>query len=268
MPTASKVGLELAEAVDNLGVAVLVARGVEVHPQQAHTRQSLLEVLLKALGAVAEDGQRRCAAHGAHLGQGVRGRAVVAHEAVEAAVVCERHIAVLALGREAALAARGNGGIAAAVVEDDGLTVLGHDAADGVDGLVGEGTCDEAPVAGDIHVHHPHLGQLHVAVALGEGHQAVLTVGGLPVCLDRRRGAAQQRLRSVHRRQQDAAVAAVVTWRGVELLVAALVLLVHYHQAQAGKGQEHRRARADDDTGLVGAQHTLPYLDALVVAKT
>ena len=121
----------------------------------------------------------------AHLRHGVDGAAVVALQEVAEAVIGERHVAEIALGDELAHAAVGAGRVASAVVEEDYMAILGEHAAGGGDGVEGEGAIHFATLAFAFEVHDIYLRQSHLAVALGERHQAILAAfGGLVVRFD------------------------------------------------------------------------------------
>ena len=71
----------------------------------------------------------------------------------------------------------------------------------------------------------------------------------------------------MHRGYDDSRIASVVAWGGVLLLVAGVVLFVHYHHTQVAEGQVYSRSYAYHHHRFGVCEQAFPNVDALIVAE-
>ena len=224
------VGAAVLEIVDDALVSGARARGVEVHAPDAGFGEAGFCHGLYLLRAAAYVAQFRAAAGGADGGHGIRGAAVVAHEAVDILVERKRHVAPLATRRPAARMTFEHRCIAPAVLKEYHLLFRAERGAGLLEERGRERRLHQFLAAQFLHVGHGDGGEGHAGEAAAERDQSVLARFGVAVGLDGGRGSAEQHLGSGEACQHDGGIAGVVARRGVLLLVARFVLLVHNNQ--------------------------------------
>ena len=212
--------------------------GVEVHACDACLRKLVGDSILHLLRAGTTVAQVAVAAVGTLLGHAVRIAAVVAREGRHGLVVRQRHVAVGALWRPAALVALDDGREAAAVLEEYDLLAALEGFADGVFERRGEHAAHHLAAAQVFGVHDVDGGQLEVLVALRHGDEAVLAQFHVAVGLDGGCRRAEHHLRSAPVCHHHGDGPCVVAWGGVLLLERCLVLLVDDDEPQTLVGQE------------------------------
>ena len=262
------IGAVMRKVVDDAVVTRLGASGVQIHARDFLAREIAVHLVLDALGTIAHHLDVRRFASRAQLRQRDGVAAIVAGEHVGVLVIGERHVAVLALGHPAALAAAHHRGITTAILEQDDLLVILQRMAAVTEQLTREHAVHLALSPGLGSIDEFHLGHGDVAIAGEQFHQPILSGHGAVIDLDGWRGTPQQRLGAVHLRQHDGGIATIVARSRVLLLVTAVVLLVDDDKAQLGKRQEHRTAHAHHHTRLAAAQQAAIDVHALVVAKS
>ena len=120
---------------------------------------------------------------------------------------------------------------------------------------------------GLFHVDHFNLWQSIATVTFCDYCQSVFAIFGIPVGFHAGRGTAEDGAGAPQAGQVEGGVAGMVARRGLELLVAVVVLLVDDNELQVVERQEDGTAGAEQH--LVGAaQGPLPHLGALARAET
>ena len=268
------VDAAVLEIVDNLDIAVLLRGAVQIHAGHLGVGEKDGEVVLDALGAEAFHREVVAMACGALGRQGDGVAAVVAAHAVGGLVVDERHVAMLAGGGPMAVVALDAERETASILEKDDLLMIVQSLLDVVEEELGKmgGVGSLHPhlsadaVALLPHVGTEHLGELDAPIAFLHLAEAILALLGVEIALQRGCRRTQDGLGPPEMGQIDGSVAALVAWGRVVLLEAAVVLLVHNHQAQVVKGeekgatgpQEHLKAAV-----LVGVHGAVPHLGTL-----
>ena len=214
-----------------------------------------MQLLLHTLRAEA-DMLQRAAAVGTALRCGLGKAAVVAHEPVVGAVVRQVHTAAGAFRHIAALGAQQLAAAAPAVQEQDALLPRRHVFLQ----LVIQRLADDGAAALPqlmAQVRHDDPGQRLPVEPLPQLQQTVVALFRVPGRLHRGGGGAQQQPRALLGAAVLGHVPGMVA--GCVLgLVRALLFLIHDDETQLRQRREHRRARAQHDTGLAPA-------DALVL---
>ena len=253
------------EAGDEGRQGVFAADGVGVHPADADVGEEDLELVLDLLGAGARELKTGVAAGGAGFGDAGGIAAAVAAQPVLELVEGEADVAVDAADGVVAGRAEVHGGIAAAVLEENGLFApfeSGFKFPDQGRGEEGVATALAVVFPG---VGDDDLGQFDTAEAFGHGDEAELAAGGVFPALQARGGGTEDDVGPVLPGQDEGDVAAVVAGVWFLLLVAGVVLLVDHHQAEVFERQEEGRTGADD--GGLSRQHRPPDLDPLHVVE-
>ena len=180
-------------------------------------------------------------------------------------MVCERHVALVAVWHPSALAALYHRREAAAVLKQYGLFAVVQGLAHGCHQAGRERTAHHLAALQVFNVHHLNLGQAYVVITLHKAHQAKLARMGVVPALERRRGRAEQHLCAKLARKHYGHAAGMIARGGVLLLERRLVFLVDDDKAEIGERQEHGRARTEYNVVGRGRQLLLPYLHALGV---
>ena len=248
-------------------VAVFIASGVEVHARYFLVGKHLVDFVLHAFGAVAHNLDGGLAAGRADVGQSDGITAVVAREGANVLVIGERHVAILAFRHPSALFALHHRSIASAILKENHLLLV----VEGVSALAHEFGGEHAVhflfATSLFGVDNLHLGQLKSFVACEQRHESESAATSFVECLNRGRGRAEQSFCAVHRCYDYCRIAPVVAWRGVLLLVAGVVLFVHYHHAEVAERQVHSRANAYHHHRFGACEQAFPDVDALIVAE-
>ena len=263
-----QVGASGREVADDALVGIARAGGVEVHACHAGLWEDVAQLVLDLLRAIAPPLQFLLPQAGTLGRDPVGVAAVVAGQLVHGSVERERDVAVLAAGHPSALLALNHRGVAAAVLEEDGLLAALQGLSDTRQQQRREGAVHHLAPLQVSDVYHLYLGQLHALVPLLQLHQSVLARHGVVVGSPSRGGGTEQNVRreNCEACHHDGHAAGMIAGHGVLLLVAGLVLLVDDDEAQALEGQEHGRAGTEDDVVGVGRQLFLPDLHALGIA--
>ena len=135
-------------------------------------------------------------------------------------------------------------------MEEYHLPAFGYGLAGGLYRLSGQRAEHVAAFAGSGKVYEIDFRESDAGIAFGERHKTEFSGKRLMIGLHRRGGAAQKGLGAVHRGEHHGYVASVVARSRVELFVALFMLFVDNHQTEVGKGEEHRRACANDNLRL------------------
>ena len=106
-------------------------------------------------------------------------------------VIYERHIAILAFGCPATLAAHHHRGKSATVLEDYGLTSVVDGMSHILNQFLRQRTAVEFLFALFAHIHNLDIGKYRTLKSLSESNKTVTSGLGLMVSLHRRRGRAQ-----------------------------------------------------------------------------
>ena len=247
------VVLAAGEPGQQLFVGVLGGGGVLVHPQDACLREELCQLLLSLLGA--EAAVLQCSAAG---GAFLRGRvqlaaAVVTEQLVRRFVVDHRDAALCAFEHLAAVFTLGDGLVAPAVEQQDGLLFRFQIAADGIF----ERQADLARVAGGQlgpHIDDLDMGQRVAAVPLGQPHQLGAPMLGCKVALGAGGRAGQQEQCPILGRALPGHLVGGVAGRGFGT-VGVLLLLVDDDEADVFQRREDGAAGAHHDVGPAVLDH-------------
>jgi hypothetical protein len=224
---------------------VATARAAAVHAQHRHVREPLCERFLQPFGADALGLQRQPAAVRAGRRNRLARAAVVALQPPAAAVHRHRGVAAPALRAPAAVVAQQHRGVAAAILEHQDLATGRQRAADRRQQLRRQAGLQRSLA----HVEHAHRGRPGHSGAVRQAQVRVAARAGVVQRFQRRGRAAEQDRHAQRLAAHQREVARVVA-DAVELLVAAVVLLVDDDQAGVRQRREHRRARADDHPRL------------------
>ena len=171
-----QVGAPGAEVADEPFVGIAGAGGVEVHAADTRFGEDVAHVGLNLLRAVAAGLQLRSATGGAGHGHLVDGTAVVAYQLVHLAVQRQRDVTVLTVGHPAALLTLYHRGIAAAVLEEDGLLATFQGFTQTGEQQWRERAAHHLAALQVAGVYHLYLGQLDAGMALRQLYIAVLTL--------------------------------------------------------------------------------------------
>ena len=188
--TDEQIGLACAEVVDDTLVGSFRAGGVEIHACHACFGKHLFYLVLDLLRAIAAAAEVRIAATGADHRHRLGVAAIVAGKHVEALVIGEAHVAVLAVGHPAADLALDHRRKATAVLEEDSLLALAQRLAYGTEQLRRERTTHHFAVTQVLDVDDMDVGQLYTLIALHELHISVFSRLGVVVAFHAWRGTA------------------------------------------------------------------------------
>ena len=172
---------------------------------------------------------------------------IMARQQVEALMVSERHIAILAFWSPAAGVARQYWGKSATVLEQYDLLAIGQRVAHRRKETWRERARHHLAMTQVLNVHDLYLWQFHALETRGEGYEAVFARNGIVVALHGRRGSSKQGLGTKHLRHDDRRRTGMVTRRRVLLLETRLVLLVDNDEAEFLKRQEDGTSCSKDN---------------------
>lgn len=119
--TDKDIGTMAGKVIENVLVGITSLGGIEIKPCCAGFRQEGVEFLFDAFGTESERFEMCLTTSRAGIGQAIGRAAVVADELSEAAMIGEGNVATGTAGHPSAGGALHHGGIAAAVLEEDGL---------------------------------------------------------------------------------------------------------------------------------------------------
>ena len=235
------VDFPLSEIAKGVGVGVLAAHVVGVHPFDPRLGKSLDQRVLHFFRAAARVFERRRPALGTRVGHAAGKIAEMAAKFFRAAMERQRDAAIRAHLDIAALRTLERRGITPPVEENDGLLVAVDARVDRLDqaGREKDGGFAFFCGANIEHMRHRHLAFLDT---LEQFDQPVLALLRVVVRLERRRGRAKHDRHAFKMTAHNGDVARVIMRRFL-LLVGMLVLLVHDDNAEILEGRENGRAR-------------------------
>lgn len=182
-------------------------------------------------------------------------------------MICERYVAVGAPRNPCALAASGQRGISAPVLEEYYLRTFLKGIPGQTDGFCGERAFYSLGTTGGVHVDNAYLRQGCVAETCGKLHEAEFIVFRLVIGFDRRGGRPQECFRPVHLCKHHRHIASVISRCGVVLFVAAFMLFVHNHQAEVGEGEEYCGSCPDYHERIGRGKQATPYVHSFAVGE-
>ena len=203
-----------------------------------------MQLLLDVLRPRADEAQL-AAAFGARAVHALHISAVVAHQALVCAVICERNAAPWASVSIAAISAAYQLMCAAAVDEQYALLA----ALDILLKLIPQEAAYIAVVPAAklaLHVNYLHFGKPHIVIAVFQREERVPPDARVIARTDVRRGGAEQQQTVILRAAELCNVARVIPWI-VLGLISLFLLLVYYDRAQIAERRENRAACADND---------------------
>ncbi len=251
--TDQNIGAVRREIADDGAEGALRGDRIAVQPRHARLGKAFGNLLLDLLRAEAHRLQLDHLARGAAMRRRLRMAAIVADELFAPLVVGERHVALGAARRPAALGALEVGGEAAPVLEKHHLLAARQRRIDPIEQLLVEMAVTLVAPRRPPNVRQHDRRGLRRAVALRQFGASVFARRGVEPRFERGGGAAEQGTASRLPCQPDGDIAGRIARGGFRLLVARIVLLVDDHQPEPLQRQKDRRADPDDEGAPRGA---------------
>ena len=147
-----------------------------------------------------------------------------------------------ALWNLAAIVALNHRRVGAPVPEDKSLTSLLHILFKGINELLGEGALHFAHSARFYCIYNLHIGSRSSKITEGQHHPCIFFYGDIVERLKRGCCRAHYKMRTIDGGQKHSGISGIISWRGVGLLIAWVVLLIHNNKPQLRKWQKERGA--------------------------
>ena len=261
------IGLSLLEVGNDFLVSRTSTGGIQIHSCHPCFGEDKLDIILDALRAETLMLKLHASTSRTRAGNLVGASAIVASEHIQALVIGQTHVAILALGHPTTSVTLYHRGKTTTVLKEDnllfpfkGIVYLLHQHGR-------EGTLHPLLMRQFLDVHPFDVRKLDVFVSFFQLHQAILTVGSIEIGFHTRCGGTQEHFRPIHRGEHYGRTTGMVSGSRILLLVRVFVLLIHNHQAQSLKGQEDGRTDTQDDIVFLFTQLLLPDFHPLGIGK-
>ncbi len=253
------------ESAKSFLILALGARSIAVEASDASAGELLAKALFQMFGAFAEKVDELGIALGASFGNRPNCAAIVAFQAIAAFVVGHGYAAVDALDGSAATAAENRPGIAAAVDEDQRLSLEGKTFGNGVAEDRGEGAGLVSLLKFLAKIDDFDRGERAILDTIGNGEELIFAGNGVVIGLQRGSGGTEEGYGVFEFGSNGGDVASMIA-RSFLLLVTVLLLLIDNDEAEFFERSEDGRARADNDASLPVADAP-PFASALDIVE-